>query len=156
MQDKISNDGLYSYDIYVANSINIVKENLIGCNQKETLIILSLGKGEKKTPDSLLSFLKQILAAINFDIENDVFLLEVKQSNTIKVADLKKLAKIKYFINFGMPLHQLGFNLENDFLYRPFSLNGITFINANSLNAIQKNVTLKKHFWNCLKATFLN
>jgi len=82
--------------------------------------------------------------------------LEIKNTKSAQIADLKKLVKIKYLINFGMPIHQLGLNLGNNFLYKPVTLNGVTIINVNTLNEIHKNVTLKKHFWNCLKATFLN
>jgi len=156
MRNNILNDGLFSYDIYLAESSNLNKENLTGCNHKETLIILSLNEQEEKTSDELISFLKQILTAIGFDLENDVSILQLKRSNSVQTADLKKLVKIKYLINFGMPVQQLGLNLENNFLYKPVTLNGISIINVNSLGEIHKNVNLKKHFWNCLKATFLN
>lgn len=156
MQDNILNDGLFSYDVYLAENTHISKEILIGCNQKETLIILSLNDQEKKVSDELLTFLKQILSAIHFDMENDVSMLQVNHNQTAHLADLKKLVKIKYLINFGMPVEQLGLNLENNFLYKPVTLNGVSIINAHSLDQIQKNVNFKKHFWNCLKATFLN
>ncbi len=156
MRDNILNDGLFSYDVYLLENSNILEENLIGCNQKETLIILTLNEQKEKTSKELLSFLKKILSAIGYELENDVAMIQVERSKSVQIADLKKSVKFKYLINFGMPLSNLGLNLENNFLYKPVTLNGVSIINANSLEEIQQNVNLKKHFWNCLKATFLN
>ncbi|MEZ0483806.1 hypothetical protein [Fibrella aquatica] len=109
---------------------------------------------EDLLPSDLL-FLEKVLKAVHLDIQG-VDLLNV-HGQGIKDVDFGQLLSGKYihhFFTFGVPFTRLNLDIMMD-RYQPVRFEGITFLMADTLPAIEADVVLKKKLWESLKKVFL-
>jgi len=107
---------------------------------------------EDLLPSDLL-FLEKILKAVHLDIDG-VDLLNVHGTKTINFAELLAGKYIHHFFTFGVPFSRLNLDIMMD-RYHPVRFEGITFLMADPLPAIEADVALKKKLWESLKKVFL-
>ncbi|MBO0951132.1 hypothetical protein J2I46_21280 [Fibrella sp. HMF5405] len=103
-------------------------------------------------PSDLL-FLEKILKAVHLDV-NGVDLLNVHGTTAINFAELLAGKYIHHFFTFGVPFTRLNLDIMMD-RYQPVRFEGITFLMADPLPAIEADVALKKKLWESLKKIFL-
>lgn len=123
---------------------------LSGSNLKQFLVIYS---NEDQNEEHLL-LLKKILAAVKFDMDTDILLLELSPKDHSSFSTIKSKNEIKHTLILGMPPQQLGlqFDLQQ---YQPTQHMGCTFLSADTLAAISNDKSLKGMLWNALKQMFL-
>ena len=107
---------------------------------------------EEMLPSDLL-FLEKILKAVHLDIEG-VDLLNVHGTTNVNFNELLTGKYIHHFFTFGVPFSRINLDILMD-RYQPIRFDGITFLMADSLPAIETDVVLKKKLWEALKKVFL-
>lgn len=107
---------------------------------------------EDLLPSDLL-FLEKILKAVHLDVEG-VDLLNVHGTKNVDFAELLAGKYIHHFFTFGVPFSRLNLDIMMD-RYHPVRFEGITFLMADPLPAIEADVALKKKLWESLKKVFL-
>jgi hypothetical protein len=107
---------------------------------------------EDLQPSEVL-FLEKILNAVNLDVTG-VDLLNVHGTNEIDFAEVLRGKAIHHFFTFGVPFTRLNLDILMD-RYQPIRFEGITFLLADPLPAIETDVVLKKKLWEALKKIFL-
>lgn len=107
---------------------------------------------EDLLPSDLL-FLEKILKAVHLDIAG-VDLLNVHGTKQVNFAELLAGKYIHHFFTFGVPFSRLNLDIMMD-RYQPVRFEGITFLMADPLPAIEGDVALKKKLWESLKKVFL-
>ena len=103
-------------------------------------------------PSDLL-FLEKILKAVHLDIDG-VDLLNVHGTSNVDFNELLKGKYIHHFFTFGVPFNRINLDILMD-RYQPVRFDGITFLMADPLPAIETDVVLKKKLWEALKKVFL-
>ncbi|MBO0933166.1 hypothetical protein [Fibrella aquatilis] len=103
-------------------------------------------------PSDLL-FLEKILKAVHLDIEG-VDLLNVHGTSNVNFQELLSGKYIHHFFTFGVPFSRINLDILMD-RYQPVRFDGITFLMADPLPAIETDVALKKKLWEALKKIFL-
>jgi hypothetical protein len=134
-----------------SNSLKPQSLNFLGKNQKQILIVVNDSEAIHLN-DSDTALLTGILNACKLNF-NDVALLNLAQHNGIDLSLLQDNFIPKVMIAFGINLNSIEIDHHNDY-YVISKLKTITFLNANSLTQIGKNVEEKKQLWNCLKSIF--
>ncbi len=107
---------------------------------------------EDLLPSDLL-FLEKILKAVHLDVDG-VDLLNVHGTKNVNFAELLSGKYIHHFFTFGVPFSRLNLDIMMD-RYQPVRFEGITFLMADPLPAIEADVALKKKLWESLKKIFL-
>ncbi|WP_375445330.1 hypothetical protein [uncultured Fibrella sp.] len=107
---------------------------------------------EDLLPSDLL-FLEKILKAVHLDVDG-VDLLNVHGTKNVDFAELLTGKYIHHFFTFGVPFSRLNLDIMMD-RYHPVRFEGITFLMADPLPAIEADVALKKKLWESLKKVFL-
>ena len=107
---------------------------------------------EELLPSDLL-FLEKILNAVHLDIDG-VDLLNVHGTGNVNFSELLQGKYIHHFFTFGVPFSRINLDILMD-RYQPVRFDGITFLMADSLPAIETDVALKKKLWEALKKVFL-
>lgn len=107
---------------------------------------------EDLLPSDLL-FLEKILKAVHLDVDG-VDLLNVHGTKNVDFAELLAGKYIHHFFTFGVPFSRLNLDIMMD-RYHPVRFEGITFLMADPLPAIEADVALKKQLWQSLKKVFL-
>jgi hypothetical protein len=107
---------------------------------------------EEMLPSDLL-FLEKILKAVHLDIDG-VDLLNVHGTGNVNFSELLQGKYIHHFFTFGVPFSRINLDILMD-RYQPVRFDGITFLMADSLPAIETDVALKKKLWEALKKVFL-
>lgn len=107
---------------------------------------------EEMRPSDLL-FLEKILKAVQIDIQG-VDLLNVHGTSNVNFSELLQGKYIHHFFTFGVPFSRINLDILMD-RYQPIRFDGITFLMADSLPAIETDVALKKKLWEALKKVFL-
>ena len=107
---------------------------------------------EDLLPSDVL-FLEKILKAVNLDVTG-VDLLNVHGTQNVNFAELLQHKVIHHFFTFGVPFSRINLDIMMD-RYHPVRFEGITFLMADSLPAIEVDVALKKKLWESLKKIFL-
>ena len=134
-----------------SNSLKPQSLNFLGKNQKQILIVVNDSEAIHLN-DSDTALLTGILNACKLNF-NDVALLNLAQHNGIDLSSIQDNFNPKVMITFGINLTSI--EIEQHFEYYVISkLKSMTFLNANSLTQIGKNVEEKKQLWNCLKSIF--
>ncbi|GAA4403389.1 hypothetical protein GCM10023187_19410 [Nibrella viscosa] len=115
-------------------------------NQKVLILV-----DEDLTPSDHL-FLEKILKAVNLNLEGaELYNLHNSQPSEIKAMLQGKL--INHFFTFGVPFSQIHLDIMMD-RYHPVRFEGITFMMADSLPAIEADKDLKKRLWGALQRIF--
>ena len=107
---------------------------------------------EEMLPSDLL-FLEKILKAVHIDIDR-IDLLNVHGTSNVNFSELLQGKYIHHFFTFGVPFSRINLDILMD-RYQPIRFDGITFLMADSLPAIETDVALKKKLWEALKKVFL-
>jgi len=109
----------------------------------------------RRTKNFYFDFLKEILKAIKYDLEQDTltYFLDIFDKFSVISKDLND--EIKEIILFGIEPTQLGLNFKAQ-LYRPFEHNGIQFLFTDKLSKIKENKQLKSALWKSLQEIFIN
>lgn len=106
---------------------------------------------EDLQPSELL-FLEKVLKAVNLEVQG-VELLNVRGTKNIDFKEVLTGKYIHHFFTFGVPFTRLNLDILMD-RYQPVRFEGITFLMADSLPAIESDVALKKKLWEALKKIF--
>lgn len=135
-----------SKEIYAILSSEQVLKAAIGECKKSLLIVLH----EADATSEHLDLLHKILKAIQFDPNEDVLTLRIKENQGFNFADLNKQLTFKRTILFGIEPRILGLKVNNQ-KYKTFQLSDCTFLSADRLEAISDNNQLKGALWNLIK-----
>jgi hypothetical protein len=76
-----------------------------------------------------------------------VDLLNVHGTKNVNFSELLAGKYIHHFFTFGVPFSRLNLDIMMD-RYQPVRFEGITFLMADPLPAIEGDVALKKKLWN--------
>lgn len=99
-----------------------------GSNQKEILICWE----SEDVSEELEGFLSKILSALQFNLNQDTFLIKLKPSEKINVNTLSKEIPVRYLISFGLAPGRLGLHFQQR-LYQPFKHQKTQYLFADSL-----------------------
>ena len=125
--------------------------SFLGKNQKQILIIVNDADAIHLN-DTDTALLTSILNACKLNF-NDIALLNLAQQSELDFSVLKNNFNPNVIITFGIKLQSIGLSDSYE-LYSIGQLKTMTFLNANSLTHIGKNVEEKKQLWSCLKSIF--
>jgi hypothetical protein len=114
----------------------------------EYSLIIALDQNAKGAIE--MDTLQKIISAIGYDLDRDVILLENQLVSSIK---LHQQYQVKAVISFGVPLFNLGINIESK-LYEPLEIRGIGVLKVEDLSLIAKDKSKKLLLWNGLKLMF--
>ncbi len=118
---------------------------ILGNGKRKFLIVIQ----KEENNETNIEFLKKILNAKKVVLEEDVFLLPINATH-LSIAFLKKNKVIEQIIFFEVAPNQLGFNINLP-KYNTVEINGLTIMQADSISKIEKNESLKRSLWGCLK-----
>jgi len=126
---------------------NLENEGLkyLGNGKRKFLIIIN----EKENNQKNIEFLKKILNAKKITLEEDIFLLPINDAH-LSIFQMKKEKPIEQVIFFGTEPTQLGLNI-NISNYQKAEINGLTLMKGDAISTIEKNESLKRSLWGCLK-----
>lgn len=162
MKNDISQSTFLDFSLVPIKEPNEILKKCNGSNQKKLLVVFD----EKDKNEERLEFLKKILAAAKFDIENDILLLKITAQTAFsfitlrtKVAQTHPSAGIDNLLVFGFEPRHFGLNLEVQ-KYVPFHFYDCGFLFVDSLSLIEKEKSndkrpLSKALWNGMKELFL-
>lgn len=142
------------YKVFVPGESADQQQKLKGKHSKELLLLLVAHEQQAE----LLDFLKKILNAVQFDLEEDTAYLDINAGEAVNVASLAGINSSKTVICFGFLLPQLGFHFEIPNYY-PFKHQGITYLFVDDLLAIYEErqaggKKLSGALWKCLQEMF--
>lgn len=95
-------------------------------------------------------FLKKILNAKKINLEEDVHLLAIDGDEDLSFFNISLEKEIDQIILFGINTKQLGFNISLK-KYQTEKVNGITMLFGDEITKIEKEESLKRLLWGCLK-----
>lgn len=148
------NTSFFNYQVFVPGETAEQHQKLLGKHAKGLMLLLVTHEQQAE----LLDFLKKILVAVQFDLEEDTAYLDINATEVINVASLAAINASKTVICFGFPLPQLGFHFEIPNYY-PFKHQGTTYLFVDDLLAIfeERQAGGKKlsgALWKCLQEMF--
>lgn len=144
--EEVMGSGIFDYLVFpVPNSSSVQG---FGDNKKGLLVIL----GEKSSME-MKAFLGKILASVGFDLERDALLLESENGERRNLTNITQNHGISHTLVFGIQPSDLLLNI-NAPSYRPFKMDGISFLFVDQLSAIHNDAKLKRPLWEALKAMF--
>ncbi len=148
------NTSFLDYKVFVPGESAEQHQKLKGKHAKG-LMLLFVGHEQQA---ELLDFLKKILIAVKFDLEEDTAYLDFNATAPINVASLAAINASKTVICFGFALPQLGFHFEIPNYY-PFKHQGTTYLFVDDLLAIYEErqaggKKLSGALWKCLQEMF--
>ncbi len=135
-----------------------IKNELLSVSTLENEGLQFFGNGKRKfliviqkeeNNEINIEFLKKILNAKKVVLEEDVFLLPVNDVY-LSISQLKKNTAIEQIIFFEVSPNQFGLNINLP-KYNTVEINGLTIMQADSISKIEKNESLKRSLWGCLK-----
>lgn len=121
----------------------------IGGNKKNVFILLN-GNNTEIINDKEKTFLLKVLQAVNCSLE-DVAI--VSYGNTLNEETIKDQFKPSVFISFGLELNLINKALKIT-KYQPSNQNGVNFLLADPLSAIESDVEKKKLLWKAIQILF--
>ena len=141
---------------FLANNLMVVPETdkstyeVLGSNQKHILVVY-----QKTATPFKREMLEKILSALGHNIDKDIALIGIKDTQEFCFSDWEKALQPKYVIVFGKTMKSLGLQLNN----RPYSVTkagGCQFLLADSLETLDDpaHKAKKLAFWNCCLALF--
>lgn len=128
-----------------------------GENARQILVVYELAEPERQA--ELEAFLGRVLKAAKIDPAKDARLINLTTTERISCSGLQRSLPFRYLVNFGLPPHRLGLNLELP-LYRPVLHNGVHLLFCADLSLIheERQTGGKAHssaLWQALQALFL-
>lgn len=125
----------------------IAPESLKLPNEAYSLVI-ALNQNAKGIIE--MDTLQKIIAAIGYDLDKDVILLD---NQLVSSMELHQQYQVKAVISFGVPLSNLGINVEAK-LYEPIKIREISILKVEDLSLIAQDKNKKLLLWNSLKLMF--
>lgn len=146
----ILNSDFFTTNLYIVSDEKKTELNLRGSNQKHLIIVYRVDV----TPLDKI-FLAKILSAVQYDLEQDTTLIELREGQDLSFQNISKTLAPRHFISLGLAPKELGLNLTNQ-LYQPMNIENCCFLFANSLTEIAKDTNKKAALWGCLQSMFIN
>lgn len=148
------NTSFFDYKVFVPGESAEQQQKLLGKHAKGLLLLFVTHEQQAE----LLDFLKKILSAVQFDLEEDTAYLDINATAAVNVASLAGINSSKMVICFGFALPQLGFHFEIPNYY-PFKHQGVTYLFVDDLLAIYEErqaggKKLSGALWKCLQEMF--
>ena len=148
------NTSFFDYKVFVPGESAQHREALHGTHAKGLLLLFVAHEQQLE----LLDFLKKILSAVQYDLEQDTAYLSINASEPVNVASLAAQNALNKVICFGVPLPQLGFHFEIP-LYYPHKHQGVTYLFVDDLKAIYEErqaggKKLSGALWKCMQEIF--
>ncbi len=148
------NTSFFDYKVFVPGESAEQQQKLLGKHAKGLLLLFVTHEQQAE----LLDFLKKILSAVQFDLEEDTAYLDINATAAVNVASLAGINASKMVICFGFALPQLGFHFEIPNYY-PFKHQGVTYLFVDDLLAIYEErqaggKKLSGALWKCLQEMF--
>ncbi len=148
------NTSFFDYKVFVPGETVEQHQKLRGKHAKGLLLLIVTHEQQAE----LLDFLKKILIAVQFDLEEDTAYLDINATEAVNVASLAAINASKTVICFGFALPQLGFHFEIPNYY-PFKHLDTTYLFVDDLLTIfeERQAGGKKlsgALWKCLQEMF--
>jgi len=146
----ILNPSFYANNLVVVPDTEKADFEVSGSNHRHILVVYC---------KSAISFdretLEKILAALSLDINKDIALIGITETQKFCFSDWSKVLQPKYMISFGKPMNELGLQLNN----RPYEITKTSdcqFLMVDDLHVLTDpaNKAKKIAFWNCLQELF--
>lgn len=138
---------------FTTNLYNVSDEknsdlNLRGSNQKQLVIVYQ----EENTPLDE-GFLAKILTAVEYDLQQDTTLIELRKNQNFSFKNISKTLSPKHLISLGVSPKNIGVNLT-DQLYKPRNIKNCCFLFTDKLSEIAEDKNKKGALWGCLQSMF--
>ncbi|MEM1321250.1 MAG: hypothetical protein AAGG75_13425 [Bacteroidota bacterium] len=149
MKNNILNSMFSKQQLFAVPEAQNSLEACRGSNQSPLLVVYR----KEENMASSLELLKKILSAIGFDIEKEVLLLEVTNSQPYSFTALRTNAAFRKVLILGVDAQQLGLHFD----YQPYQLlqhADYTFLFGDALSSIGEKRERKAALWNALKQLF--
>jgi len=142
-------------DFFTTNLYNVSDEknsdlNLRGSNQKRLVIVYRTNNVPLDE-----AFLAKILNAVQFDLQQDTTLIELRKDQNFSFKNISKSLSPKHLISLGVTPKNLGLNLTNQ-LYKPKNIENCCFLFTDKLSEIAEDKNKKGALWGCLQSMFTN
>lgn len=123
----------------------------LGSNQKHVTVLVSEAES-RFLNDQSFNFLTGILKACKLDM-SDIALINIAQSGNLQYLTINDTTNPHTVLLFGLSSGEIGLPMHfPEFQVQPF--NGVTYLSAPSLDAVENDKTLKAGLWTCLKSIF--
>lgn len=123
----------------------------LGANQKQVTILVSEAES-RFLNDRSFNFLTGILKACNLDM-SDIALINIAQSGNLHYVTINDTTNPRTVLLFGLSAGAISLPIHfPEFQVQPF--NGVSYLSAPALEAIENDQTLKAGLWGCLKSIF--
>ena len=149
MENNILSNQFLDYSVIALKEVDEVIKNCIGSNQKKLLVVYN----SNKTEDQSIEFLKKILGAAKFDIQDDILLLGTTSKQGFSFISMRTKVAFDNILVFGFPPAYLGLNLDI-IPYQPTHFNDCGFLFADDLSLLELNKQLKGALWIGMKELF--
>lgn len=127
---------------------SLVSENAIVENHKMLFLV------NEKLNEEATIFLSKVAAAIGFNFESEVQVVQINDNDAFPIRNLKQ-KNIKVVLLFGIFPKQLELNI--DFApYRVITFSNQKLIFSHSITQVMPKVEYKKQLWEGLKSLELN
>jgi len=132
-----------------------ILQKCIGSNQKKLLVVYN----EKDESPERTEFLKKILGAAKFDMDEDILLLKLTQKEPFSFISLRTkvadhLGGIDNMLVFGFEPAHFGLNLDMQ-KYQSFRFYECGFLFADALSVLENEKQLKGALWGGMQKLFL-
>ena len=127
-----------------------ISKMLSGNGEKGLLIVIGL----PETENPVFSKLKEVIAAIRYDMARDTWLLALAPEQSIPIYSLTGISKVDSILCFGIH-NQLQTENLNIHPYQKIKLNEVNLFPVETLESIMGNNQKKMQLWQLLKENFL-
>jgi hypothetical protein len=138
----------FNSTLYKINDKPVSSELLTGQNKKSTLILCQ----DLEDP-SLSDFLKKIMQAVNYNLEEDTNIWDLTKHGIPHWAELSKVADYKKVVLFGVTPEKMGLQLQIP-LYKNTAWKNFTFLVSDDLRSIYDDKLKKQYLWRELQLLF--
>jgi len=149
MENNILSNQFLDYSVIALQDIEEVIKNCEGSNQKKLLVVYNSYKTEAES----IEFLKKILGAAKFDIQDDILLLGTTSKQGFSFISMRTKVAFDNLLVFGFPPSYLGLNLDIT-TYQPVHFNDCGFLFADDLSLLESDKQLKGALWLGMKELF--
>ncbi len=155
MENDISQGQFMDFSVVHLKEPKEILQKCKGSNQKKLLVVYN----EKDESPERIEFLKKILGAAKFDIDEDILLLKLTQKEPFSFVALRAnvanhLGGIDSLLVFGFEPTHFGLNLDVQ-KYQPFRFYDCGFLFADGLSVLENEKQLKGALWQGMQELFL-
>ena len=144
----ILNPDFFTTNLYHVSDEKNSDLNLRGSNQKQLVIVY---RTENTPLDE--GFLAKILNAVQYDLQQDTTLIELRKNQNFSFKNILKTLSPKYLISLGVSPKNIGVNVS-DQLYKPRNIKNCCFLFTDKLSEIAEDKNKKGALWGCLQSMF--